>query len=55
MKSWQSFKQVVMVMVMAGLLFLLLLRICNSLLISTTFAPDEWYQGPEVAHRLVFG
>eukprot|EP00887_Chlorella_sp_A99_P001564 scaffold8.g1564.t1 len=38
-----------------SLLLLFLFRALNALLISTTFAPDEWWQGPEVAHVMAFG
>ena len=34
---------------------LLSLRLANSLIVRTYFSPDEYWQGPEVAHRLVFG
>ena len=34
---------------------LLLFRIFNAILIRTFFVPDEFWQGPEVAHRMVFG
>lgn len=34
---------------------LLLFRILNALLIKTFFVPDEFWQGPEVAHRIAFG
>jgi len=34
---------------------LLLFRIFNAFLIQTFFVPDEFWQGPEVAHRIVFG
>lgn len=37
------------------LLFLVVFRIFNACLIQTWFVPDEFWQGPEVAHRLVFG
>jgi phosphatidylinositol glycan class B len=30
-------------------------RTWNSLFVRTSFNPDEYWQGPEVAHRLVFG
>ncbi|CAD7700764.1 unnamed protein product, partial [Ostreobium quekettii] len=30
-------------------------RLLNALLVQTYFDPDEFWQGPEVAHRLVFG
>jgi hypothetical protein len=30
------------------------LRVINSVLLRTTFAPDEYWQSQEVAHRLVF-
>lgn len=30
-------------------------RLANALFVDTTFHPDEFWQGPEVAHRLVFG
>ena len=34
---------------------LLLFRIVNTFLTQTFFVPDEFWQGPEVAHRIVFG
>ena len=34
---------------------LLIFRIVNAFLIQTFFVPDEFWQGPEVAHRIVFG
>ncbi|XP_078377243.1 GPI alpha-1,2-mannosyltransferase 3-like isoform X2 [Oculina patagonica] len=34
---------------------LLLFRIFNAFLVRTFFVPDEFWQGPEVAHRIVFG
>lgn len=34
---------------------LLALRVVGSLLVGTYFNPDEYWQGPEVAHRMVFG
>ena len=30
-------------------------RVLNVLLLSAASAPDEYWQGPEVAHQLVFG
>ena len=36
-------------------LYLLLLRVANALVVKTYFNPDEFWQGPEVAHRLAFG
>jgi hypothetical protein len=30
-------------------------RLANALLVQTYFNPDEFWQGPEVAHKLVFG
>ena len=33
----------------------LLFRVINALLVRTTFAPDEYWQSVEVAHRMVFG
>lgn len=38
-------------------LFLLLVafRVVNALVVRTYFNPDEYLQGPEVAHKLVFG
>lgn len=36
-------------------LICLAIRAINSLLVQTYFNPDEHWQGPEVAHRLVFG
>lgn len=40
---------------MSILVLCLCLRLLNGLLIRTAFAPDEYWQGPEVAHRMVFG
>lgn len=34
---------------------LLAFRVCNSLLVQTSFDPDEYWQSLEVAHRVVFG
>lgn len=34
---------------------LIVYRICNVFLVQTWFVPDEFWQGPEVAHKLVFG
>ena len=31
------------------------LRLLNAILVTTQLDPDEWWQAPEVAHRLVFG
>ena len=36
-------------------LFLLVFRILNAFVIKTFFVPDEFWQGPEIAHRVVFG
>lgn len=33
----------------------LVVRLIHALLLRTSFAPDEYWQGPEVAHRMVFG
>ncbi len=33
----------------------LAVRVAQALLIRTAFAPDEFWQSIEVAHRLVFG
>lgn len=30
-------------------------RVANTFLVQTAFDPDEYWQGPEVAHRIVFG
>lgn len=30
-------------------------RVVNAWTVRTYFNPDEYWQGPEVAHRLVFG
>jgi phosphatidylinositol glycan class B len=40
-----------------GLLFagLCLFRTLNALLVQTYFNPDEYWQGPEVAHHMAFG
>jgi len=35
--------------------FCLVFRLLNALLLRTTFAPDEYWQATEVAHRLAFG
>ncbi len=35
--------------------YLVIFRLVNALCIQTYFTADEYYQGPEVAHRLVFG
>lgn len=34
---------------------LLVLRVLNSLVVRTFFNPDEYWQGPEVAHHMVWG
>ena len=34
---------------------LLLFRVINAVIIQTFFVPDEFWQGPEVAHRIAFG
>lgn len=34
---------------------LIIFRIANAFLIQTFFVPDEFWQGPEVAHKIVFG
>lgn len=34
---------------------LFVFRILNAFLIRTFFVPDEFWQGPEIAHRIVFG
>ena len=34
---------------------ILLLRVVNSLVVGTHFTPDEYWQGPEIAHSMVFG
>ena len=39
---------------MRMLLLCLCVRLINALLIRTAFAPDEYWQAPEVAHRMVF-
>ncbi|KAL3614020.1 Mannosyltransferase aptg1 [Castilleja foliolosa] len=36
-------------------IFCLITRIINSLLVQTYFNPDEYWQGPEVAHHIAFG
>lgn len=33
--------------------FLVVFRCVNALALTTSFTPDEFWQGPEVAHRLV--
>lgn len=39
----------------AAVLALVAWRLLLSRLVRTAFDPDEYWQGPEVAHRLVFG
>ena len=34
---------------------LIIFRLCNVFLVQTWFVPDEFWQGPEVAHKMVFG
>ena len=34
---------------------LVLFRVANTLLVQSYFNPDEFWQGPEVAHRIAFG
>ena len=34
---------------------LIIFRVCNVFLVQTWFVPDEFWQGPEVAHKVVFG
>ena len=34
---------------------LMIFRVLNALLCSTSFVPDEYWQSLEVAHRMVFG
>ncbi|CAN0027425.1 unnamed protein product, partial [Laminaria digitata] len=34
---------------------LVVFRVLNSLLVRTSFTPDEFWQGPEPAHLLAFG
>jgi len=36
-------------------LYILAFRVLNSLLVQTQFNPDEFWQGPEIAHKMVFG
>lgn len=36
------------------LIVLILVRICNAICITTYFNPDEYWQGPEIAHHMVF-
>ena len=36
-------------------LVLVIFRALNALCAQTYFVPDEYWQGPEVSHRLVFG
>ncbi|KAK2412672.1 Alg9 mannosyltransferase family [Trifolium repens] len=35
--------------------FCLAFRILNSILVQSYFNPDEYWQGPEVAHRIALG
>ena len=35
--------------------YLVLFRVLNALVVDTYFNPDEFWQGPEVAHNMVFG
>ena len=37
------------------LLYLVAFRVVNTLLVQSYFNPDEYWQGPEVAHWMVFG
>ena len=37
------------------LLGLIIFRLCNVFLVQTWFVPDEFWQGPEVAHKMTFG
>lgn len=37
------------------LLGLIIFRLCNVFLVQTWFVPDEYWQGPEVAHGMVYG
>lgn len=39
----------------APALLLVLFRVLDALSLRTYFNPDEYWQGPEVAHKLVFG
>lgn len=34
---------------------LLIFRLANALVVQTYFNPDEYWQGPEIAHRMAFG
>ena len=34
---------------------LLIFRVVNALVVDTYFNPDEFWQGPEIAHNIVFG
>ena len=36
-------------------LWIVCFRLLNAALVQTAFDPDETWQGPEVAHRMVFG
>ena len=38
-----------------AVLVLVVFRVLNALCAQTYFVPDEYWQGPEVSHRLVFG
>ena len=40
---------------MATAALIVSLRLLNAILVTTQLDPDEWWQAPEVAHRLVFG
>jgi phosphatidylinositol glycan class B len=49
--GWMRYKQLDGNAVMMLVVF----RVLNALCVQTYFVPDEYWQGPEVAHRLVFG
>ena len=56
-KEMPSLKVLANLPLLRNYLFLLFLviRLANVLLVWTHADPDEFWQGPEVAHRLVFG
>ena len=35
--------------------YLVLFRVLNALVVDTYFNPDEFWQGPEIAHKIVYG
>eukprot|EP00903_Cladosiphon_okamuranus_P015163 g14021.t1 len=52
--SWDN-ERLKPVLGMKLLVFLVVFRVFNALLMRTSFTPDEFWQGPEPAHLLAFG